>query len=128
MNFDMPVMVNMANPAVREDLGKIAVSRGPLIYCLEEADNGKNLHLLYLEENPDFVTEFRPDLLGGINVISSKGKELIANWPEGSLYRKSEPVLFADKTLRWIPYYTWANRGRGEMRVWVNSFAFGKAT
>jgi DUF1680 family protein len=124
INFDMPVMVNRANPAVREDLGKIAVSRGPLIYCLEEADNGKNLHLLYLEEKPDFTTEFKPDILGGISVIISNGKEFVNNWPAGSLYRKSEPVLFADKTLRWIPYYTWANRGRGEMRVWINSFAF----
>jgi DUF1680 family protein len=124
----MPVMVNMANPAVRENLGKTAVSRGPLIYCLEEADNGKNLHLLYLEEKPDFTTEFNPGILGGIGVISSNGKELINNWPKGSLYRKSEQVLFADKTLKWIPYYAWANRGCGEMRVWVNSFAFWKAT
>jgi DUF1680 family protein len=122
INFDMPVMVNRANPAVRENLGKVAVSKGPLIYCLEEADNGKNLHLLYLAENPDFTTVFKPDTLGGISVMSSNGKELINNWPKGSLYRKAEPVLCADKTLTWIPYYAWANRGRGEMRVWVNHF------
>lgn len=120
IDFAMPVRVNEANPAVRENIGRAAVSRGPLVYCLEEADNGGNLHLAYLPEKLEFKTVFQEDLLGGVQTVVCEGKTLKNNWPEGELYREAAPVEYISKTLTWIPYYAWANRGAGEMRVWIN--------
>jgi DUF1680 family protein len=120
LRFDMPARINEAHPAVRENTGKIALSRGPLVYCLEEADNGPGLHLLSLGEAPDFQARFEKDLLGGITVIRSRGRALDGSWPGGELYREAEPPRFRERRLTWIPYYAWANRGPGEMRVWIS--------
>jgi DUF1680 family protein len=121
LKFDMPVMVNMSHPLVRENTGKVAVSRGPLIYCLEEADNGKNLHLFSLDENPGFKCHYEKDLLGGIEVINSRGFTIEAGngWDENTLYRPVQKPALKERQLTWIPYYAWANRGPGEMRVWI---------
>ena len=66
--LDMPVTLVRANPRIYEDVGKVAVSRGPLVYCLEEADNTRNLHMLRLGETApeDFEKAWKPDKLGGI--------------------------------------------------------------
>jgi DUF1680 family protein len=122
LNFDMPVTLNRANPAVREDVGKVAVSRGPLVYCLEEADNGPRLHLISLSAAPQFSVEHRCELLGGVSVITGEGETLSADWPEPGLYapeREAASPAKTKKRLTWIPYYAWANRGLGEMLVWL---------
>ena len=118
--FDMPVCVNEANPAVRENIGKIALSRGPIIYCLEEADNGKNIHLLCLPEKAKFNIQYKVDFLEGVEIISSQGKIINNNWVEGILYRETTLPVYKSKEMKWIPYFAWANRGLGEMRVWFN--------
>jgi DUF1680 family protein len=119
--MDMPVTVNMAHPMIRENIGQVAISRGPLVYCIEEADNGPNLHLYSLGEYPDFKVQFKKDLLGGIRVITSNSLLIYYyNWQGKSLYRKATPELYKKQRLTWIPYYAWANRGRGEMRVWIH--------
>jgi DUF1680 family protein len=120
IDFAMAVRINTANPAVREDIGKVAVSRGPVIYCLEEADNGKNLHLLYLSDDAEFRAEFKGGLLGGVETLISEGWALKNDWPGGTLYREVSVPAYEKKNLTWIPYYAWANRGPGEMRVWLN--------
>jgi DUF1680 family protein len=117
--FDMPVTVVEANPKVRQDAGKIAVTRGPVVYCLEEADNGKELMRLRLGEQADFTAKYEPDLLGGLTVISCTGKEQPV-WDRDELYRPAATARCRDKPLRFIPYYAWANRGPGEMTVWID--------
>ncbi|MDR3341485.1 MAG: glycoside hydrolase family 127 protein [Treponema sp.] len=119
VNFDMPVRVNMANPKVREDLGKVALSRGPVVYCMEEADNGPNLHLVSLGENRDFQIEYKPDVLNGVAVITGEGQALNDEWPEHTLYQEASPMIYASRRITWVPYYAWANRGPGEMLVWI---------
>jgi DUF1680 family protein len=89
-----------------------------LVYCLEEADNGKNLHLLSLG-TPDFQYRFENDLLGGTGRIQCKGLKTEIDWPEGSLYQPESAPARQEQTLTFIPYYAWANRGRGEMQVWL---------
>ena len=119
--LDMPVSVLSANPRIREDAGKVAVSRGPLVYCLEEADNGRDLHLLRLgEAGPeDFETEWKPEKLGGIVEITTPGlRESGAGWGD-ELYSAGREISAAPVRLTWIPYYSWANRDPGEMRVWI---------
>lgn len=118
--FEMPVTVLRANPKVRENIGKVAVMRGPVVYCLEEADNGKDLHRVYLSDAPDFEVSYQKDLLDGVVVLTSNGKMLEeTSWQTGALYQPDAGLKFADRKLKWIPYYAWANRGIGEMTVWV---------
>ncbi len=106
-----------AHPAVREDAGKVAVQRGPLVYCLEEADNGPDLHRILLPRNTPFTEEFRPDLLGG--VMTLRCAALAEADPGDTLYTTQPPAPPTPKDLTFIPYYAWANRGEGEMTVWL---------
>ena len=118
----MPVMVMQANPRVREDIGKAALMRGPIVYCLEEADNGKDLHRIRMRADAAYQIEHCPDLLQGVTRIRAQG-EILSPWEEDSLYAGSHTARYEDRELTWIPYYAWANRGLGEMRVfaWVRS-------
>ena len=121
LDMDMPVRLIRANPKVREDIGELAVARGPLVYCLEEADNGPDLHLLKLGgAKPEaFEVKWMGEKLGGIVELTSPGiRETDAGWGE-VLYSEEKDVESAPAQLTWIPYYSWANREPGEMRVWV---------
>ncbi|MBQ3269867.1 MAG: glycoside hydrolase family 127 protein [Clostridia bacterium] len=121
LSLDMPVALVRANPRVYEDAGKVAVTRGPLVYCLEEADNTRNLHLIRLGSIApgDFEVAWKPDKLGGIVELTSPGlRESDAGWGE-TLYSGVNAVETSPAKLTWIPYYSWANRDPGEMRVWI---------
>ena len=121
LTLDMPVSLVSANPRIYEDAGKVAITRGPLVYCLEEADNGKDLHLLRLGDvrPEDCAAVWKPDKLGGIVEIATPGvRESDAGWGD-VLYSAEKPVEEAPARLTWIPYYAWANREPGEMRVWI---------
>ena len=121
LSMDMPVRLVRANPRVREDAGKVAVCRGPLVYCLEEADNGKDLHLARLGDakGEDFEIEWLPDKLGGIVEVRTDGlRETDAGWGD-ALYSAALPVRTEPAKLTFVPYYSWANRGVGEMCVWM---------
>ncbi|GHU64133.1 hypothetical protein FACS189447_00280 [Spirochaetia bacterium] len=120
LHFDMPVTVNAANPAVRADIGKAAITRGPVVYCIEEADNGPNLHLFSLGDHPDFQVKYEKDILGGVTVITGEGQRLSGDWPEHTLYQEAPPLSYSKQRIIWIPYFAWANRKPGEMIVWVN--------
>ena len=121
LSLDMPVSFVSANPRVYEDAGKVAVTRGPLVYCLEEPDNGKDLHLLRLGAvcQDDCRVEWKPEKLGGIMEITTPGiRESDAGWGD-TLYSSEKAIASAPVSLTWIPYYAWANRDPGEMRVWI---------
>jgi DUF1680 family protein len=107
----MPVRRVVANGAVHDDAGKVALSRGPLVYCAEWPDNGGRVLDLVLPDGQTLATEFRPGLLKGVVVI--KGEALAsAKGPNGQTRLKKRPFLA-------IPYYVWAHRGPGEMTVWL---------
>jgi len=119
--LSMPVELVRANPRVYEDAGKVAVQRGPIVYCLEEADNTRNLHLVRLggAKAEDFEVDWKPDKLGGIVELRSPGvMENDAGWGD-TLYSAENAIEEKPVTLTWIPYYSWANRSVGEMRVWI---------
>ena len=121
LTLDMPVALVRANPRVGEDAGRAAVARGPLVYCLEEADNGRDLHMLRLggARPEDFEARWMPDKLGGIVELQCPGlRETDAGWGD-DLYSADKDVETVPARLTWIPYYSWANRDPGEMRVWV---------
>ena len=110
-----------AHTSVRNNIDKVAVSRGPIVYCLEEVDNGENLHLLSLDKNTEFTYQFREDLLGGVGVINAKGSERSAMSSSNSnLYQKHKAQIETkERELMLIPYFAWGNRGENEMRVWI---------
>lgn len=109
-----------ANPAVWEDVGKVCLTRGPLVYCLEEADNGPDLH--FLRVHPAAAREEELcDLLPGhtVPVITCSGTRIPSARSDAPLYAPYCRQSGKPATLRFIPYYLWANRSVGEMRVWV---------
>jgi len=112
IDLPMPVREIVAHEAVKDDKGKIALQRGPLVYCAEWPDN-KNGHVLNLYHDQDnrYSTEFQPDLLNGVTVIKTmiNSTERLEN----------EMIKDGKQPFTAIPYYAWANRGAGEMAVWI---------
>ena len=116
-DFAMPVRRVYASPYVRQDLGKVCLMRGPLVYCLEEADNGNNLHLVSLPEESEIVPAQGEGVLSGMTTLKAKGLRIVPE--EGTLYRGAPCRRKEETQLTFIPYFAWANRGVGEMTVWV---------
>lgn len=115
--FDMEPHFVYANPQVRADAGKAAVMMGPLVYCLEEADNGENLSALYVDVSRPLQKTYEKSMLGGIPVLRGWGKRIrTADYGEelyGTTLPETEPV-----ELTYVPYFAWGNRKPGEMSVW----------
>ena len=105
-----------ANSRVRADTGRVAIMRGPLVYCLESVDNDEELHLVSLPRNAVLMEDYRPELLEGTRVICAAGKRIVPNGDD--LYSEQLPQV-ETVPLMFIPYYKWANRGENEMDVWV---------
>ena len=95
-------------------VGKTALMRGPVVYCLEEKDNGAELWNLSVDA-AGAETIHQADLLCGVTTITCQGRRLEG---EGELYHE-EAIAEKPQQLTFVPYYAWGNRGRGEMAVWV---------
>ncbi len=110
LTLPMPACRCYASPLVRADTARVCVTRGPVVYCLEEADNGRNLHLLELPKSA--ALRCLPD-----GTVVAEGSRLT---PTGdALYTRDVPWRRDETKLTFIPYYRWANRGENEMTVWV---------
>ncbi len=116
IDFDMSIQRVRANSKVRHMAGKVALQRGPLVYCLEEVDNGSELTAISLPNDGQFDIVLGEDILEGVPII------------QGSAYRQdtSSDMLYTTQNLELnqikvqaIPFAFWANRGSGEMRVWI---------
>ena len=105
-----------ADSRVRSAAGRVAVARGPVVYCAEEIDNGDNLQQLLLPADAALHC-VESELLGGTVVIEADG--LRESTGGEGLYAPDRPRFRADAPIRLIPYHKWANRGKGEMRVWL---------
>ena len=113
--LDMPVVLMESNPNVVANTGKVAVMRGPIVYCIEAKDNGERIFDLIIDANPEAVVEDNAEY--HMPVIKAKGWKRPA--PEGDwLYRPFAGKL-EETTLHFIPYYTFSNRGESDMRVWI---------
>ncbi len=118
LDLPMPVERVEAHPAVGENCGCVAIQRGPLVYCLEEVDNGPNLHDIVLPADAELQTAFEEDLLGGVVAVEGEAKRRDAKRWGGTLYQPA-PSELETVPFRAIPYYAWANRNPGEMLVWI---------
>ncbi|MHA1255421.1 MAG: glycoside hydrolase family 127 protein, partial [Promethearchaeota archaeon] len=114
LEMPMPIRRVIAHDKVKNNTGKVALERGPIVYCFEWPDNDvDSLFDLFIDDDTILTHEYRNDLLNGLVVINGTGKYL----------KKSENGESADKiekNLVAIPYYSWAHRGKGEMVVWIN--------
>ena len=119
IDFEVPARFVRANPNVREDVGKTALVKGPLVYCLEETDNGENLPAIFVDTKQEVREMFEPELLGGVTTLRFKGKKLnVDTWKDGALYDSRE-MTFEEVDLKAVPYHCWDNRKTGEMLVWM---------
>ena len=122
LTLPMPVRRVYGNPLLRHIAGKVAVQRGPLVYCLEEADNGAELHNLKLPKESAFTLLQGKGIFAHKILIQTNGVRMESRQAEQqALYHYDQsPVAAAPKKLTFIPWFSWANRGEGEMRIWVD--------
>jgi DUF1680 family protein len=114
IELDLPMQIRrvIANDRVAADVGRVALERGPIVYCAEGIDNNGHVLNLILPDDTELKTEYRQDLLNGVMVIH--GKAIALNYGENlKSVEKKEQKFTA------IPYYAWAHRGAGEMVVWL---------
>jgi len=133
LKLEVVPQVIAANPRVADDTGRVAVQRGPLIYCLEEVDQPGGVSLTDVAVNPgrhpasQFQPEFKSDMLGGMVVLHHTGSLYEHGASERQLYGRylGEPAKAREVPLTFIPYYAWANRQATSMQVW-NLLAQGR--
>lgn len=113
LQLDMEVRTVKANGKVEADRGRMAVERGPIVYCAEWPDNSFNVLSLLMNQHPQFEVVERPDLLYGLNQIKTPVQTLE--------YDEQGRLVVKDQELTLIPYYAWAHRGPGNMAVWLPS-------
>lgn len=124
LTLSMPVELIQANPKVRADAGKAAIQRGPVIYCLEQEDNGENLSALRLDAGGRMEVAYNKlafsaaALFERIPVVLARGFRTAEDGWEDSLYRPYVPQE-KEVEIKAIPYFLWGNRKPGEMLVWV---------
>ncbi len=108
-----------AHPSVRMDVGRVALRRGPLIYCIEEADNaGGPVQTLALPRSAPLAAKWREDLFDGAMTLEASAVRLSPGDAEGALY-SSAPPASQRASLTAVPYYLWSNRQPGSMQVWI---------
>lgn len=118
LTLPMPPERVSARPEVREDAGRVALQRGPVVYCLEQADNGAGLNAIVLPRDAELRAKLDPKLLGGCVTLEADALREAAPAAQSPLYG-FEPPRAKPCRIKAIPYALWANRGEGEMLVWV---------
>ena len=116
--LSMPVEQMAVNPRARQVAGKVALQRGPVVYCLEEVDNGPNLTNIFLKEDTLFKVEQGPESLGGAPVLTAAAwAEDLAPWVDALYAPRRQGMV--PRNIAAVPYFLWGNRSPGEMNVFV---------
>ena len=111
MNLPMEVRQVVANEKVRNDIGKMALQRGPVMYCAEWIDNNGKAANIIMPADTKFTTTYKADLLNGIEILKANVPVVLIEANGEALRTEKQPFIA-------IPYYAWANRGKGEMMLW----------
>jgi uncharacterized protein len=118
LDLPMPPVRLYANPGVIMDAGRVALKRGPLVYCVEEADNpGGRVQRFRLPRESELMETTRAELFDG--VVTLKADAVAIEEAEFRELYRTEPPREGQATLTALPYYLWANRGQGSMVVWI---------
>jgi len=112
LNLPMQVRKVVATDSVKNDRNRVALQRGPLVYCFEHADNEGKVMNFFVPDNTTFTSQYNPDLLQGVVTIQAEA-------PVVTAINNGTSVTTVPKKVTAIPYYAWANRGNGQMQVWV---------
>lgn len=112
LNLPMEVKRIVSRPEVKQDMDRVALQRGPLVYCVEGADNNDQAWNLILPDQATFQTSYQKDLLDGITTIQFDA-------PTVQITNDGQSVTTEVKTITAIPYYSWCNRGQNQMQVWL---------
>jgi hypothetical protein len=110
MTLPMEIRKIVANPKIPDDYGKMALQRGPLIYCAEWVDNFGKTSNIILNANTSFTNEYKANLLNGVVVLKAEASAVNI--------KNEEDISTVKQSFTAIPYYSWANRGTGEMMIW----------
>jgi len=120
LDFEMPVERVVAHPAAADDVGRVALQRGPIVYCLEQGDNKAPVRSILLPDKAPLAARFDKELLGGCVVIEGTGLAPDLGPWKGRLY---QPLRDAGRPrrvkIRAVPYFLWDNREPGAMTVWL---------
>ncbi len=111
IRFNMEPRTVKAHPKVDADRGRVAIERGPIVYCAEWPDNNFNVLNCLVNQNPQFEVSDNSDMLGGVVILSTDAQIL--------RYDNKGRLLTDDVRLNLIPYYAWCHRGSGNMSVWL---------
>jgi len=111
LTLPMDVQRVVANALVPDDNGKVALQRGPIMYCAEWKDNDGKTSNIIVTKDATFTTTYEPSLLNGVMVLKASVKTV-------NVDEVAQTITTENKTMTAIPYYSWANRGKGEMTVW----------
>ncbi len=122
LDLDMRIKLMQSNPLVRSNAGKLALQRGPLVYCLEETDNGENLSAISIPVESNFTAEFDSETAGGVVVITGNAYRTETRGWDENLYRTAQ-IEEKPTTIKAVPYCVWGNRNPGEMLVWIRQKA-----
>lgn len=107
-----------ANGNINADRGKVAILRGPVVYCVEEADNGPDVFKIKLPYDASLKYDGNSDAPGNMGCIEADGLVKIVGDTE-PLYSKCGKPTYESKKIKYIPYFAWGNRGEGRMQVWT---------
>lgn len=112
VEVDLPMEVRrvVANEKLKDDIGKVALQRGPLMYCAEWPDNNGKTSNIFIPAGTTFTSEFKPGLLNGVTVLNATVPVVVI--------KGNEDISTIKQSFTAIPYYSWANRGKGEMMLW----------
>ncbi|MBI2298186.1 MAG: glycoside hydrolase family 127 protein, partial [Armatimonadetes bacterium] len=115
----MPAMLMEAHPQVEADRGLLALTRGPVVYCLEAADHDVDPWNVRVAPEAILHPRWDPDLLGGVVVLEGDGAAPAEGAWDGRLYQRAGDAVLRPVKIRAIPYYAWDNREAGPMTVWL---------
>lgn len=113
VTLPMEIKQIIANEKIKDNIGKLALQRGPIVYCAEWADNNGKAGNIIIPAGANVVTEYKPSLLNGVMTLKT-------DVPVVSI-TGAESITTERKAVTLIPYYSWANRGKGEMTIWFPS-------
>ncbi len=119
VHFNQDAELVRAHPEVKSDAGRVAVKRGPLVYCAEAVDNDRPIHQYALSSEAAIDEEHRDELLDGVTVLQADAEVPSLDGWDGSLYRPDEETDIESIQLSMVPYYAWDSREPGEMQVWI---------
>lgn len=119
LSFDMPAELLRGHPSVRHTAGRVALRRGPLVYCLEAVDNETPLEGVHCATGTDPTPVHEPDLLEGVTTLDFAGISIDDGEWDTALYRSDTEIEARPVDCRAVPYYAWDNRSPGAMCVWI---------